>query len=337
MSSITHNKKEERPSLFGPIILIAIGLFFLFNRLNPITDLHWGDVLRLWPLFLIFIGLNILVEQAPRPLGMLLSGVVALAAVAVFGYVLIQGISGPIFGRTFDADWQSQEVSFPVEGLRSAVLDIEIGPPGADIFALEDSRDLIAGTVTYQNGLLFDKRGSGDRVTVEIAPRDTDWFWESANWGDQDDAARWDLGLNPNIPLTLDLTAAAGSSVLDLRELIIEALSLQLSAGELSLMLPGGDYDVDLQTSAGSTEVTLPESGRHTITIRVSAGSVMIEAPEGVELRIEVDQALGSFNNHLDRLERVGDSNIWQTAGYDDSANRVDLVLNISVGSVELR
>ena len=337
MSSITHERKE-RPSLFGPIVLIAIGLFFLFNRLNPITDLHWGDVLRLWPLFLIFIGLNILVQQAPRPVGMLLSGIVALAAVAVFGYVLIVGVRGSFFGSSFTGEWQSQDVSFPIEGLRSAVLDIDIGPPGADVFALEDSRDLIAGTVTYQTGLLFDKRGGGDRVTVTLSPRNGGgWFWEPDQWNDQQNEARWDLGFNPTIPLSLDLTALAGSSNLDLRELLIQDLSLQLSAGEITLFLPGGEYDVDMETNAAAATMTLPQTGQHVIELRVNAGSVNIELPEGMELRVEVDQTLGSFNTHLSGLERVGDSDVWQTAGYDDSPDRIDLILNISVGSVDIR
>lgn len=337
MSSITF-KEKNRPSVFGPVVLIAIGLFFLFTRLNPITDLHWFAVLRLWPLFLIFLGLNILVQQAPRPLGMLLSGLVALVAVGVFGYVLINGVQGSIFGRSFPTDWHSRDVSFPIEGLRSAVLDIEIGPPGADVFALEDSGDLIAGTVTYQTGLLFDKRGSGDRVTVTLTPQNSGgWFWEPDTWNDPENTARWDLGLNRTIPLSLKLTAVAGSSLLDLRDLLLENLSLQLSAGDLTLFLPGGDYDAVLETSAASTTMTLPESGRHTIELMVNAGSVTIEVPEGMELRVEVDQTMGSFNNHFRGLERVGDSDVWQTAGYEDSANRVDLNLNISVGSVEIR
>ena len=237
MSSITHNR-HERPSLFGPIVLIAIGLFFLFNRANPITGLHWGDVIRLWPLFLIFIGLDILVQQAPRPIGMLLSGVVALVAVAVFGYVLIQGIGGTFFGRSTTGAWQSQDVSFAVDGVNSAVMDIEIGPPGADIYVLEDSQELIAGTVTYQSGLDFSKRGTGDRVTVTLAPRNGGgWFWEPVTWNDPENAARWDLGLNPNVPMTLRLNAVAGSSTLDLRDLLLEDFSLTLSAGELNLFL----------------------------------------------------------------------------------------------------
>jgi hypothetical protein len=59
MSQITQRPERRSNSLFGPIVLIAIGLFFLFNRFNILTDLYWLDVLRLWPLLLIFLGLNL--------------------------------------------------------------------------------------------------------------------------------------------------------------------------------------------------------------------------------------------------------------------------------------
>lgn len=91
------SRRERRhTSLFGPIALIAIGLFFLLNRLNPISDLYWLDVLRLWPLLLVFLGLNVLALQAPRPYDSLFSGGIALAAVVVFGFVLLHGLGAAI-------------------------------------------------------------------------------------------------------------------------------------------------------------------------------------------------------------------------------------------------
>jgi hypothetical protein len=324
--------------LFGPIVLIAIGLFFLFNRLNFITDLHWGDVIRLWPLFLIFLGLNILVQQAPRPFGTLLSGIVALLAVGVFGYILVVGVRGSLFGGTFTGEWQTQEISFPAVDLNSAVLDIEIGPPGAEMFALEDSRELIAGTVTYNGDLTFNKQGSNGMATVTLAPHNYGgWIWEPGEWDSLQDEARWNLGLNRDVPMSLRLTALAGSSRIDLRDLLLQDLSLNISAGEVILFLPSGNYDVDMETNAASTTMTLPQAGRQTIDLSVNAGSVTIELPEGVEVRVEMDQALGSFNSQDGRLQRIGDSNVWQTAGYDRSSDRIELNLNVAVGSVTVR
>lgn len=140
MSTMTH-KQHERPSLFGPIVLIAIGLFFLIKELNPLTDLHWGDVLRLWPLFLVFLGLNILVQQAPRPWGMILSGLVALLAVGVFVAILLVGLPGSLRQTGSLEGWRTEPFSFVAEGVTTADLNLEIGLPGADLYATGNHSD----------------------------------------------------------------------------------------------------------------------------------------------------------------------------------------------------
>jgi len=338
MSTMTPERRRQ-PSLFGPIFLIALGLFFLFNELNPLTDLHWGDLLRLWPLFLIFLGLNLLVLQAPRPLGTLLSGGVALTAVAVTGYILLVGLPGS--GGLFDLEgWQTREISYSAGGLTSAVVDLELGPPGAKVYALEDSNDLIAGTVIYRDDLRFDQSSDGGRATVRLAPAGgRAWLWlpEWLGGGDPDGDERWDLGLKPDVPLSLSLTAAAGSSELDLSALTLEELTVNVAAGEANLFLPDGEYDVEMETNAGTTTVTLPEAGEQTIEVGVNAGSVVLELPAGREARVEVDQALGTFNPGNADLRRLGTEDVWQTAGYEESAEPVTIILHISVGSVTLR
>ncbi len=99
--SMQHNKQRSI-SLFGPIVLIAIGLFFLFSRLNPVQDLYWLDALRLWPLLLIFIGLNILVLQAPRPYASILSGIIAIIAVVMGSWLLIADLIASVLAYRLD-------------------------------------------------------------------------------------------------------------------------------------------------------------------------------------------------------------------------------------------
>jgi hypothetical protein len=91
-------KNRRSHSLFGPIVLIAIGVFFLLVNLGIIQDysFNWTAVLQLWPLFLILIGVNIIVKQAPPPVGSLLSALVGLTALAIFGYVLLFSDDNPM-------------------------------------------------------------------------------------------------------------------------------------------------------------------------------------------------------------------------------------------------
>ena len=169
MSQLSH-REQRHTALFGPIALIAIGLFFLVNRLNPVTELYWLDLLRLRPLLLIFLGLNVLVLQAPRPYASLLSTGVALIATLSFIFLLLNGLGGtPFSGRLAMGDWQTEPIQFSANGVETAVYDIVIGPPGADLWALSVSAHLIAGTIVYQDDYQFDTRLSGGRATVRLA------------------------------------------------------------------------------------------------------------------------------------------------------------------------
>lgn len=338
MSHSVQHSKQRSISLFGPIVLIAIGLFFLFSRLNPVQDLYWLDALRLWPLLLIFVGLNILVLQAPRPYASILSGIIAIVAVVVFGAVLLNGLGGtPFRSRLQMGDWQTQPVHFSADQVETAVYDFVIGPPGADLYALEDSQDLLAGTITYQDDYLFETKLSGDEASITLAPQNNseEWVFLPDYWREYGEANRWQLGLNRNVPAALTLEAIAGSSQLDLRELLLDSLSLTANAGDVELLLPDGNYVADLGTNASSMEITLPQNGRPSINLQVNAGSVVLHLPADMALRVEADSTLGSFNSQNTRLQPVDDQeNVWQTADYAQAENRLDLNLHTSVGSV---
>lgn len=345
MSELTSNEPRQRPSLFGPIVLITIGIIFLLARMNLVPEMHWWDVLGLWPLMLIFLGFNVLALQAPRPLGTLLSGLVALLAVGVFGYILLFGLDNtPLrrLGRIGSGTWQTKPIALAAEGVERADVDIQIGPPGANLYALEDSRNLIEGRVTYTDDLIFEASQTGSRATVRVEPRNTErWFFFPGRWRHQDGRARWQLGLNPNVETVLTLSAAAGSSRLDLRQLALSDLVVNANAGQVEMFLPGGDYDAELAMNAASAKITLPESGRHVIELNVNAGAVTLYLPPSMAARIEVDRALGTFDAADTRLRQVsGDEDgagIWEAEGNADTQDRVDLIVHIAVGSVTVR
>ena len=91
------------------------------------------------------------------------------------------------------------------------------------------------------------------------------------------------------------------------------------------------------ETNAAATTMTLPASGQHTIELSANAGSVTLNLPDGMEAQVKVDQALGGFDDQNGALQRVGTSNTWQTSGYENSTNRVTLIVHIAVGAVTLR
>lgn len=345
MSDSREEKRRRRnPSLFAPIVLIALGAYFLLRNMGIVSGLNWIAALQLWPLLLIFIGVNIIVRQAPRPLGSLLSALVGLLAVAVFGYVLLFGENHPLLARlgvTGQGDYQTETIDFAAENVRSAAIEIHLGALGGHLYALEDSPNLIEGTVSYIGNLVFDTSVSGDRATVRLAAREGGFWWfNPGNWGgDTSGGSRWEVGLSPNVPLDLELDTGSGAAVLDLAGLTLSNLSLDSGSGSIELNLPPGDYEVRQDAGSGSTRMTLPGEGRQTVIVDGGSGSMVFFLPASMAARVEVDGGSGSFRPD-DRFTlesgEQDDDGIWVTPGYDNAGDRLDLILDIGSGSVRI-
>lgn len=342
--------KRHNPSLFGPIVLIAIGAFFLMRNMGMLPEMgwNWAAVWQLWPLWLVFLGVNIIVRQTPRPLGALLSGIVGIAAVGTFGYVLFLGEDNPTlqrFGVTTEAaNLQTETISYAGEDVRQAVVTIDFGMMAATLTALDDSRDLINGRVTYLGDLVFEAHDDDGIASINLRTRDGagwTWFLNPNNWSNVGDDARWQLGLNPRVATDLSLNIGAGSVDLQLADLTLRQLEVDGGAGSVTLALPDGSYDVVYNASAGSTQLWLGAMGRQRVEIDGSAGSITIYLPDTMEARVEVNDGAGSFSIDRDRFTQIhgskSDDGVWETAGYEDAPNRVDLLIDIGAGSVRLR
>ena len=349
MSDYSKDTRRHGRSMFGPIVLIAVGVFFLLSNLGMVGSPNWAAVFQLWPLWLIFAGVNIIVQQAPRPFGGFLSGLVGLTAVAIFGYVLLFSEDNALLSRLGihstpeNLETLVDEISFRPEDATEALVEIDFNSAGADLYALEDSNDLIAGTVTYTGELVVDAEDNGNRATYYLDTRanDNDWiFWVNpSNWDGFAQSDRWQLGLNPDYDIELRLDSSSGSINADLSELTLTYLKIDSASGSMDLALPAGEYDVDVNAASGSMEIAFADSGSFDAKIDAASGSITLIIPEGMEARVEIEEASGSFrpDGRFDLVDgdRDGDG-VWETANYDGADNRIDLEIDMASGSVRI-
>ncbi len=332
--------RRHSPSWFGPILLISIGVYFLLQNLGLVSELNWVAALQLWPLLLIFAGINIIVRQAPRPFGSLLSLVVALLTVAVFGYVLFSD-SETVFSRFGFQPTPAAVHREPVEyaaDVSQASVTIDFGAPGADLYALSDSSSLIQGEISYGNELIFETDATGDRATIRLETQDSPGFFlNPATWFTWGDLTRWDLGLSPDVEMDLRLDVGSGSVDLDLSELALTSLEVDGGSGSITVAMPAGNYDANYDFGSGSVHLTLPAGGRHEIDLTSGSGAISIQLPASMEARIELDSGSGSFSadSRFDQISG-GDAEVWETDGYGDNANQVTLFLDQGSGSISI-
>ncbi len=335
--------RRQSRSLFGPLLLIAIGVYFLLRNLGWVSpELHWGAVLPLWPLLLVLLGINIIVQQLPRPLGSFLSGMVGVAAIVVFGYVLFFGVSHPLLQRLGvreeTAVWQQDSVAFSREGVKTAVIHLNFDNPSAHLSALSDSPNLIQGDISYLGDLQFETDVSNGRadVMLDVRSKPSQWL-NPANW-DSKAAKPWQISLSPSVPLDLTLDISNGSGDFDLSKLTLESLALEGGNGSMDVMLPGGVYEVAVNGGNGGIELTVPENGGQTIQVDGDNGMMTVHLPPSVEARVEFDGGNGSLNV-TDRFELVqGDrkNGVWETAVYGNAPHQVELIINGGNGSIRI-
>jgi hypothetical protein len=335
--------RREGPSLFAPIVLIALGIYLLLGNLNLLPQLNWQAALRLWPVLLIFIGLNVLVRQISGIIGTLLSGVVALAAVGFFSLVLLLGDSLPVVGSYMETELRRHEISLAEEDVSSATIDFDFSAAPVDVSALDDSPNLIEGVVPSFGDVVFDTDQDGDEVRVRVGTQGGGpfmWF-NPADMFNGDERERWRIGLSPRVPLELHGDGGSGPVDLQLSELTLSGFVHDGGSGPTTVALPGGDYEVQYEGGSGPATFLLPESGQQTLEIDSGSGPVRLTLSPGTEAQLVVTDDGSGALRLSDRFELVegeldGEGR-WETPGFAESdADRVIIFLEQGSGAVTI-
>ena len=146
---------------------------------------------------------------------------------------------------------------------------------------------------------------TGNRATFSLQ---TDRQSFGPSFGGWYEDRTWELGLAPEVALDLVVEIGAGEADLDLTGLTVN--------------------DLDVDVSVGKTTVTLPEEGDIKVRLEGAIGEIVVVIPEGMEFRVRANTAIGS--------SKLPDA-ISTSAGYARADNRVDLEVNLAIGSIRVR
>lgn len=332
-------KRRGSRSAFAPIVLIAAGVFFLLDNLGVVSALNWEAAWRFWPLALIFLGLNVLVVQFPRPVGTILSALVALAAVAVFGWLLLSGPPSGFLrslGVPAPRELQAEDFALTPGAAKTAAITLHMGNYPARVEA-GSGADLVSGTIWTRTGL--DMQPTSDAAghfDVTIGEEPGGFSFNPGDWIDGADHT-WAFLLSPDLPIDLRLEAGNGSLSADLAGLALSNLVIEAANGSVTADLPAGAYDVRLNGGNGGIDLTLPDSGPREVRVDSGNGGVDLTLPDGVEARVEYDTGNGSVNvdGRFERVSGDNDEGVYETAGYE-AGDGVLFVVETGNGSVEI-
>jgi hypothetical protein len=277
-------------SVFGPFLLIGLGIILLLEQLGTIQWSVWDIAFRFWPLLVIAVGVDILVAR--RSFVGAVAGLILLLALLVGGIYLM----GP--GPSRGSQLTSDNVRYGLEKAVSAEFDlspdagqIHIGPLAAS------SENLIEGTLgrTVSGSVTADRKQTDGKAVVSIR---TDW--PRAHVFSRGDEFLWDLQLVRNIPLDLRLSLGAGEINANLKDLRPTSVDVKIGAGSLFLILPsGGDVNVNISVGVGLVEITLPEGAPVSIECTTGIGNCNLPNGSGFWNRSYTSSEYNSAKYHI--------------------------------------
>jgi serine/threonine protein kinase len=286
--------------------------------------------------------------------------VVVLVAIFGIGGVLgaIRGFSGAIQGVNSDApDFQTVEFNAPLDKIESLEVVLELGATSADVYALDEDSEFAAEgeyDSTIVLPVVYDARDpSGVGVlTIEEPPE------HGVPGGSVD------IGLTRTVPIDLTVKVGAGENTLDLTGLNVTSLVVETDAGSVDLILPSyGILDVvieaglgaltieppedaaelfltslDIRAAGGSIHLTLPDHGSFKVDIEAGIAEVEVEVPDALAAHLEAEGGLGNVEVEHDTLIQDSDDQaVWETEDYADAADKVEIVVDASLGHVSIK
>ena len=254
-----------------------------------------------WGIILVFLAGLLLLRQMGVIVGDIFGYFWPLLIIA-FGTWLIIGY----FARSRPVE--GEKVSIPLEGATSAYIKLDHGAGKLNIRPGTEPGEIINGT--FSNGLKYKSNVTAGHLEVKMRPPSSEpWTWFPG------ESLDWDIHLNRDIPVSLEIDSGASASILDLGELKVT--------------------DLDIDTGASSTELTLPGNAGNThVDIDTGASSFKVRIPSGVAASIRVKSGIASvkIDPRFPRLE----GGLYQSVDYATATNRVDMTIDTGVGSIEV-
>lgn len=299
--------RQYHGGLVWPVILIAAGVVFLLNNMGLLSWSIWETLWRLWPVLLIAAGLDILIGRRSR-LGSL---IVALLLVGVLAAAIGWGVPAisSNAGVASQVD-RTESITEDLKGATEAEVEIRFGAGVFYLAALpEGSGQLLAGKADLSKGEGLRLAHEGNRL--ELHSQGT---WTTAPNIRADERKVWDLELNRDIPIDLQISTGVGQSNLDLTQINLRSL--------------------DINGGVGQATVKLAQRGRYKVEIDGGVGEIILSLPPGLAARISVDSGLGgvSVNGNFNRRNKE-----YVSPNFDTAENRVEINVDGGIGRIVIR
>jgi hypothetical protein len=318
LASPVRKPRRRPPSLFWPLVLIGAGVILLLSNLGYLPWESWNILWRLWPLVLVALGLDLLIGRRSL-IGAIVSAILILLLIGGAVAVVLFAQNIPVWVEVSEPiAWRTEHIEYPMGSVEQASVTIDFTSVPCYLSALRDSPHLIQGDITYRGQLIFDVQTRRNQADVELDSHYSG-IWLGPDLFDRGDA-RWDVNLNPDVPLDLTLDVGSGRCDLDLTGLHISDFFIDVGSGSVDLALPStSTFEGRIDGGSGHLDIILPKS----------AG-----------MQVDLDSGSGAFRPD-DRFRLVegerGEDGVWETQGFRTAEHKIVLKIDQGSGSINIR
>jgi len=295
--------------LILPLILIGIGVVVLLANTGVLSQQAVGRLGDLWPLLLVILGLQLILNHTlPRRQA-------TLIGLAVMAVIVIAAVAYATLAPATSVGAQKVDASAQSGGLTAATLDLNYSAATVDVNAADLGDRLYQVHVDYPAGE-NPPTISLDHENGRLEIHETSSFSPFHLFGSN--RRHIVLALTDRIPWTIQVGGGATNLSLDLRHLQLTKLDVSGGANRMDAQLPAAKGTVMLEVSGGASNLTLRAPAETQWRIGVSGGA------NAVTINGSTTGALGGD------FER-------QSPGYDTATNRYDIQISGGASHLDFR
>lgn len=310
------------------LVLILAGVILLLNTTGFLPWSVWNNVLSLWPIVLIALGVQVIFPKKKIP-WFLMSLILILVIAGFYSY----STSG---SEKFWPNWHSgmltdkekgpallknrKKIEVPIEldlwTVKAYLVApaLELGSEGDPSLSEKDPELAIAGELSWDRH---------EPIVDVHAPQNDDHHLDvtiKSPVSDGEDAGKqvWKLRFNPSLNTDMDVMAGVADIELDLGSFYLE--SFGLTAGV-------SDVKITCGTTGLSTEADIVSG----------VVGIEVDVPENVGVRISVSGTPLATQVQFEGIDFVKQGKVWVSRNFSAATTKLDLEVTCGGGKISVK
>lgn len=302
------------------LTVVGVGLVLLANTLGTLPWSVWWNILSLWPLLLVAIGLDIIGKGTSLDVLRVLSSLLVLGGIAYGALVMPVGSGTPWAPfRVLGTVSESEPFSFSEKHDASVKDGIAVVDGGVGQLTVK-AGDVMASSEGFSPGNpRFDVSTTRGTADVRIA------LSEGGTWGWPGKAGKAELNvtLDRSVSWALTIDSGVSETTADLTDMKLDELTFKSGVSSAKVTMPKRS----LSGASGGVPVSM-DAGVSSLTLRFAKGD---------SVRLRVDRGISSINlpSELREVSSSGGTRTYETRTFSED-RFWNVTLDAGVSSVDI-